>query len=111
VVKLDATVATMAMKHFVLIYEFSPDFLSRRLAFRAEHLALARASAARGELQLGGRLEDEPTGLVLFKAESAALVEQFAQSDPYVINGVVQSYRIREWTTVVGRDAMNKPAP
>lgn len=96
------------MKHFVLIYEYVPDYLSRRAAFRAEHLALARASAQRDELQLGGALVDEPTGLLLFKAESAELVEAFAARDPYVLNGVVRAYRIREWTTVVGRDALTQ---
>lgn len=96
------------MKHFVLIYEFAPDFMTTREAFRPKHLAHARASAARDELQLGGRLSDEPTGLVLFKAESAAVAEQFAADDPYVINGVVRSYRVREWTTVVGRDALTR---
>jgi uncharacterized protein len=94
------------VKHFVLVYEFAQDFLTRRAAFRAEHLALARAAAERGELQLGGALVDEPTGLLLFKGESAAVAEGFAAADPYVINGVVERYRVREWTTVVGRDAL-----
>jgi uncharacterized protein YciI len=95
------------MKHFVMIYEFVEDFVSRRVPFRAEHLALARASAERDELQLGGRLADAPTGLLLFKAESAAVAEAFAAADPYVLHGVVRSHRVHEWTTVVGRDALN----
>lgn len=94
------------MKHFVLIYDYVPDYLSRRAAFRGDHLALARASVERDELQLGGALVDEPTGLLLFKAESAAVAEAFAASDPYVRNGVVRAYRVREWTTVVGRTAL-----
>lgn len=96
------------MKHFVLIYEYVADYLARRGAYRAEHLAWARASVERGELQLGGALVDEPTGLLVFKAASPAVVEQFAAGDPYVMQGVVSSYRIREWTTVVGRDALTK---
>jgi hypothetical protein len=96
------------MTHFILIYEFVPDYLSRRAAFRAEHLALARASAERDELQLGGALMDEPTGLLLFKAESIAVVEAFVARDPYVLNGVVREHRAREWITVVGRDALTK---
>ena len=96
------------MKHFVLIYEFVPDYLSRRAAYRAEHLELARASAERDELQLGGALNDEPTGLLLFKADSAAVAEAFAARDPYVAHGVVCSHRVREWVTVVGRDALTK---
>ena len=99
------------MKHFVLIYEFVPDYLSRRTALRAQHLALARASVERDELQLGGALVDEPTGLLLFKAASAEVAEAFAARDPYVIHGLVRSHRVREWTTVVGREALKKLAP
>ena len=34
-----------------------------------------------------------------------ALVKAFAESDPYVINGLVSSYRILPWHTVVGEQA------
>jgi hypothetical protein len=35
------------MKHFVLIYDFAADYVSRRAPFRAEHLTLARVYAER----------------------------------------------------------------
>jgi uncharacterized protein YciI len=41
----------------------------------------------------------------LFRGDSAAAAEQFAAADPYVQNGLVTRWRVREWTTVVGRDA------
>jgi uncharacterized protein YciI len=94
------------MKHFVLIYDFASDYVSRRVPFRDEHLALARASAERNALQLAGALVEEPLALLLFKAESPGVAEQFAQEDPYVRHGVVTAYRVREWATVVGRDAL-----
>jgi uncharacterized protein YciI len=97
----------MGMKHFVLIYEFGEDFLTRRVAFREEHLAWARAAAARGEVVLGGRLSDEASGMLLFKVESGVVAEEFARRDPYVVNGVVVRWRVREWITVVGVDALN----
>lgn len=93
------------MKHYVLIYDYTADFMTRRAPYRDAHLELARASVARQELQLGGALVGESMAILLFKAESPAVVEQFAQADPYVAHGVVTSYRIREWTTVVGADA------
>jgi hypothetical protein len=31
--------------------------------------------------------------------------EAFAAADPYVTNGLVSSWRVREWTTVVGATA------
>jgi hypothetical protein len=95
------------MKHFLLIYDYVPDFKDKRQPFRGAHLDLARTSAARDELQLGGALADDPPmGVLLFKAESAALVEAFAAADPYVANGVVREWRVREWVTVVGEGAL-----
>jgi uncharacterized protein len=32
------------------------------------------------------------------------VAERFAADDPYVRNGLVRSWRVREWTTVVGTD-------
>ena len=94
------------MKHFLLFYDTAPDYLERRGAFRDAHLGLAWAAAARGELVLGGALADPVDGAVLlFKGASAAVAEEFARADPYVINGLVDEWRVREWTTVVGDDA------
>lgn len=97
------------MKHFLLFYDYVPDYLERRAPLRATHLELARASVARDELQLGGAVTGEPPlGLLLFKGESAQVAEEFARADPYVRNGVVASWRVREWTTVVGEAALTK---
>jgi hypothetical protein len=33
--------------------------------------------------------------------------EAFAQADPYVTNGIVRRWYVREWTTVAGKTAAN----
>lgn len=92
--------------HYLLMYDVVGDYVQRRAPFRPAHLAHARASIARGELVLGGALADPPDGAVLlFRGESPAAAEAFAASDPYVLNGLVTRWRVRAWTTVVGRDA------
>lgn len=98
------------MKHFLLIYTYAPDYLEKRAAHRPAHLALAHASATRDELQLGGAVpnDEPPFGLLLFKAETAQVAEDFARADPYVLNGVVTAWRVREWITVVGPGALTK---
>ncbi|MEQ1617730.1 MAG: YciI-like protein [Terricaulis sp.] len=97
------------MKHFVLLYDYPADFRERRAPHRAMHIAYANASVARDELQLGGAFADDPpAGMLLFKAESAEVAEAFARADPYVVNGVVSAWRVREWTTVVGAAALTK---
>ena len=94
------------MKHWLLLYDVAPDYLTRREAHRNAHLAYAWAAVERGELVLGGALADPADGAVLlFRAPSAEAAERFAASDPYVVNGVVTRWRVRPWTTVVGREA------
>ena len=60
----------------------------------------------RGELVLGGALANPLDGaILLFKGESAQVAEAFAQSDPYVLNGLITRWRVREWSTVAGDTA------
>jgi uncharacterized protein YciI len=95
------------MKHYLLFYDVVSDYVERRVAHRTEHLALAWRAVERGELVLGGALAEPADGAVLmFRAESPDVVESFARADPYVVNGIVTRWRVREWTTVVGNDAM-----
>jgi uncharacterized protein len=92
--------------HYLLFYEFTPDYLERRSQFRAEHLRAAWEATSRGELVLAGALTDPvDSGVLLFKCESAGVPERFAAEDPYVKNGLVTRWRVRRWTTVVGEQA------
>lgn len=100
------------MKHFLLFYEAAPDYLARRPQFRDAHLEKAWAAAGRGELVLGGALADPADGAVLlFRAESREVAEAFAKTDPYVVEGLVKSWRVREWTTVAGDAAATPVRP
>jgi uncharacterized protein YciI len=92
--------------HYLLLYDVVPDYVERRAPYRAEHLALARAAHARGELILGGALADPVDGAVLlFRGDSPVAAQEFAAADPYVRNGLVTKWRVRAWTTVIGDDA------
>src|SRR5262249_33286050 len=89
--------------HFLLFYDVVPDYVERRATYRAEHLDLAQAAHARGELVLGGALTDPTDGAVLlFRGESPAAAEAFAAADPYVRNGLVTRWQVRAWNTVIG---------
>lgn len=99
------------MVHYLLFYDVVPDYAEWRTPFRAAHLALARAAAARGELVLGGALADPVDGAVLlWECDTTAPIEAFVAADPYVRNGLVTAWRIRKWTTVVG-DRPAAPLP
>jgi uncharacterized protein len=98
--------------HYLLFYELSSDYLQRRPAFREEHLKKAWQASARGELVLGGALADSvDQAVLLFKAESRQVVENFATTDPYVLNGLIKRWYVREWTTVVGENATTPVKP
>ncbi|MBM3835019.1 MAG: YciI family protein [Verrucomicrobia bacterium] len=98
--------------HLLLFYDVIPNYAERRLAFRSAHLAHAREAHQRGELLLGGALANPIDGAVLlFQGASPSVAENFAKADPYVLNGLVSAWRVREWTTVVGDNpAVDLPA-
>jgi uncharacterized protein YciI len=92
--------------HYLLFYDVVDNYAERRTPLRKDHIAHARAAAARGELVLAGALANPVDGTVLlFKADSPVVAEAFASADPYVTNGLVTKWRVREWTTVIGKDA------
>ncbi len=91
------------MAYFALVYHVTPDYLERRTQFRAEHLALANAAHARGELVLAGAFaEPVDAALLVWRCEDRAPIEAFVAADPYVTNGLVTRHEIRAWTVVIG---------
>lgn len=89
--------------HYLLFYDVVDDYIQRRAAFRDVHLEHARAAHKRGDLILGGALANpSDKAVLLFRGDSPSVAEDFAREDPYVTNGVVTSWHVREWTTVVG---------
>ena len=90
--------------YWLLLYDLVDDYLERRVPLRDEHLGLARAAHDRGALVFGGALEGEPrSAVLLFQGDGGeAEAEAFADADPYVREGVVTSWRVRQWNVVVG---------
>ena len=101
--------------HYLLFYEVVDSYAERRKPFREMHLEYAWAAQERGELILGGAFADPVDGAVLFfQGNSPEVAENFAKNDPYVLNGLITSWKVREWTTVVGDLAatpVQKPNP
>jgi uncharacterized protein YciI len=98
--------------HYLLMYELSADYLERRAEFRTEHLKLAWEAQERGEIVIAGALaEPSDYAILMFTGDSPEAAERFAKADPYVTQGLVKSWRVRPWTTVVGKDATNPVRP
>ncbi len=100
--------------HYLLFYEVGEQYVERRTQFRAQHLSLARQFYDQGDLVLAGALADPVDGaLLVFRNREAA--EAFPASDPYVLNGLIKSWRVRAWNTVIGDGsvipALSPPSP
>jgi len=93
----------MSMAYFAMTYNLVDDYMTRRGAFREQHLKLAADAHARGELILGGAFADPPDkALIIFRAKDSKVAESFARNDPYVLNGLVKDWEIRPWNVVIG---------
>lgn len=88
--------------YFALFYHTVENFIERRGTFREAHLTHARRAHQEGRLVLAGALQPPDAALLVFRANSAAEVEEFARNDPYVANGLVKTWQVREWAVVIG---------
>jgi uncharacterized protein YciI len=87
----------------ILFYETVDNYLDLRAQYREEHLALVTRYYENGSLVMAGALADPYDAAVLvFKTESDELVAEFAKSDPYVRNGLIKNWKVRQWNVVVG---------
>jgi len=87
--------------HLILFYDYVPDIVERRPAHREAHLARIGEAVDAGRIVMAGALGDPPTGAaIVFAGVGADVVEAFADSDPYVLNGLVTARRVVPWTVV-----------
>lgn len=89
---------------YVLLYESADDVLPKARANMEAHLAHAGEAHARGALVEHGPFGDPQAegATALFTSREAA--EEYAASDPFVRNGVVRGWQVREWHAMLGPD-------
>jgi len=93
------------MSYYALIYHLTDNYIERRTQFREEHLKLAKESNDRGEMMLAGAFSDPADkALLIFKVADKSVIEEFVRKDPYVKNGLIAKWEIREWTVVIGKE-------
>jgi uncharacterized protein YciI len=82
---------------YVLLYESAADVRSKAPVHFAAHRAYWDGFRARGELLMIGTFGDPQTegSMAIFSTRAAA--EEFVKGDPFVLNGVVSSWQIRDW--------------
>lgn len=85
---------------YVLRYESSPDVLTKAPVHGAAHREHWRSFLANGTLLMIGPFADPREGAMgIFTTREAA--ESFAADDPFVLNGVVERWYVREWLEAV----------
>jgi len=90
--------------HYLLIYDVVDDYVELRKPHRPAHFEYAQRFYDAGEIVLAGALAD-PVDQAVFVFRNADAATRFAESDPYVRGGIVKSWRVRAWTTVLGDGA------
>lgn len=65
------------------------------MAVFPRHKAVVDAFVARGEVIGIGPFGDRTGSLAIFRSREAA--EAFVKQDPFILEGLIKSYEIREW--------------
>ncbi len=91
------------MAKYVLFYESADDVASKAPAHFPAHLARWKEFQGQGTLLMIGTFANaqEEGSMAIFTTREAA--EAFARSDPFVLNGVVRQWSVREWNEAIGR--------
>ncbi len=86
---------------YVLFYQSAPDVRSRAPVHFAAHRARWAEFQARSTLLMIGTFADPQAegSMAVFTTREDA--EEFARSDPFVLNGVVDKWFVREWNEVL----------
>jgi hypothetical protein len=89
---------------YVVFYESAENVAAKAPLHMEAHSALIDEFAGKGELQLIGTFADpqKDGAMCLFRTREGA--EAFVARDPFVRNGVVKAWTIKEWREILGKD-------
>jgi len=81
----------------VALYEMAPDMMAGVSDHLPAHVERWQGFAQRGELLMIGPFANaqEDGAMAIFATREAA--EEFVRGDPFVLNGIVQNWYIRDW--------------
>jgi uncharacterized protein YciI len=86
---------------YVLFYESAPDVSSKAPLHFPAHVARWKAFQTDGTLLMIGTFSNsqDEGSMAIFTTREAA--ESFAIGDPFVLNGVVRRWSVREWNEAI----------
>ena len=84
--------------HWLLQYTYVDNVVQERKPYLREHMKLIAEFKKAGRFVMGGVLGDLSGATVIFKNKEDA--DEFASRDPFVENGIVTNYEVKEWSVV-----------
>ena len=84
----------------IMLYEVAQDGLPKARIHYEAHRARLDEFHARGVLLMAGPFANPVEGAMSVFTERAA-AEEFIQGDPFVLNGVVDKWSLRDWNEVL----------
>lgn len=98
--------------HYLLRYSYVEDIDARRGPYRDAHLTDLWAEADAGRVVVaGGAGEPVSEGIIVWDVEDPAVIHEFAERDAYMRAGLITSYDVVPWRTVVGESASTPLRP
>jgi uncharacterized protein YciI len=88
---------------YVVLYESAEDVAVKAPLYFPAHRARWQEFSRRGELLMIGPFANQDGAMGIFASREAA--EEFVRGDPFVLNGVVRSWTIRDWNEALVPDA------
>ncbi len=89
---------------FVILGKDGPDGTTKRPLYREAHLQRLEQWAEQGKIILAGPLTDKTGSVIVVEAESLEEAQDFAQNDPYMINGVFHEVSVHPFMQVFPRE-------
>jgi uncharacterized protein YciI len=86
---------------YVVFYQAAPEVHQKARPHAAAHDAHLKEFHERGELLMVGTFADAQAHGAMAILRTREGAEQFAAADPFVLNGVVSQFEIREWNEIL----------
>ncbi len=97
------------MAYYVIEYRYNPELKTLVRDARPAHRSFLRNLESTGVIIGAGFFKDVSFdgGMAIMRADSAVEAETLFSQDPFMVAGLLEDVRIRQWIPTIGRLAAN----